>query len=55
MTKPSIATDVHQHLDVLGHFTAKITFHLVTVFNHLAELDDLALAQTNARAGAGAG
>ena len=33
MTDAAIAADVHETLDVHGHFTAKVTLHLVIVQN----------------------
>ena len=37
MTDTAIAADVHKTLDVHGHFTAKVTLHLVIVQNFRAK------------------
>jgi hypothetical protein len=41
MPKPSITSDIHQHLDICRDLTSKVTFNLVFPLNFLVDLPNL--------------
>ena len=45
MPKPPLAANVHEHLDVLRDFPAEVALDPVALLDHLAQLDDLGLAE----------
>ena len=45
MAEPAVAAQIHEPLDVYGDFPAPVTLDGVVPVNHLADADDLSLAQ----------
>ena len=58
MAKATIATDLHQALDVQGNLTAKVTFYLKVMVDVVTQLTDIFFGQilyANVRVDAGGG